>query len=143
MAPEQAAADPATDHRADLYAWGVLAYELLAGQHPFAGKTTPQQLLAAHMAEVPRALASTGPLGSGVPPSARRARDAVPRERSGRAPRVRRRASRGARRECLVGRAPLADGAATLGRHCRGHSHRRCRGWGIRVGNEAERARRR
>ena len=69
MAPEQAAADPATDHRADLYAWGVLAYELLAGQHPFAGKTTPQQLLAAHMSEVPRALASTGPLGSGVPPA--------------------------------------------------------------------------
>ena len=69
MAPEQAAADPATDHRADLYAWGVLAYELLAGQHPFAGRTTPQQLLAAHMAEVPRALASTGPLGGAVPPT--------------------------------------------------------------------------
>ena len=32
MAPEQASADPAVDHRADIYAFGVLAYELLTGQ---------------------------------------------------------------------------------------------------------------
>jgi serine/threonine-protein kinase len=56
MAPEQAAADPATDHRADLYAWGVVAYELLAGRHPFAGRTSPQQLMAAHFGEVPAPL---------------------------------------------------------------------------------------
>src|ERR1051326_4998966 len=31
MAPEQAAADSRLDHRADLYAIGVLAYELLSG----------------------------------------------------------------------------------------------------------------
>jgi eukaryotic-like serine/threonine-protein kinase len=68
MAPEQAAADPDVDHRADLYAWGVLAYELLAGRHPFAGKTSPQQLLAAHLAELPAPLASTGPAGRAVPP---------------------------------------------------------------------------
>ena len=53
MSPEQAAADPNIDHRADIYAWGVVAYELLAGQHPFAGKTTPQQYLGAHLAEKP------------------------------------------------------------------------------------------
>src|SRR5688572_27501792 len=53
MAPEQAAGDPATDHRADLYAWGVVAYEVLGGRHPFAGRTSPQQRLAAHMAETP------------------------------------------------------------------------------------------
>ena len=63
MAPEQAAADPATDHRADLYAWGVVAYELLAGRHPFAGKTSPQQLMAAHFAEAP------APLPKMVPPA--------------------------------------------------------------------------
>jgi serine/threonine-protein kinase len=56
MAPEQAAADPATDHRADIYAWGVMAYELLSGRHPFADRLTPQALMAAHMSEVPTSL---------------------------------------------------------------------------------------
>ena len=55
MAPEQAAGDD-VDHRADLYAWGVIAYELLAGRHPFADKTSAQQLIAAHIAEQPASL---------------------------------------------------------------------------------------
>ena len=55
MAPEQAAADPQTDHRADLYAWGCLAYECLTGQPPFLGRSTPA-LLAAHMAEAPEGI---------------------------------------------------------------------------------------
>ena len=56
MAPEQAAADPATDHRADTYAFGCMAYELLAGRPPFVGKS-PQKLLAAQMGETPQQIA--------------------------------------------------------------------------------------
>jgi eukaryotic-like serine/threonine-protein kinase len=48
MAPEQAVADPHVDHRADLYAFGVVAYELLAARPPFTG-ASPQQILAAHV----------------------------------------------------------------------------------------------
>jgi len=52
MAPEQGAADPHTDHRADLYAFGVMAYEMLTGQPPFVG-ATPQAVLSAHVTEPP------------------------------------------------------------------------------------------
>ncbi|MEO8226833.1 MAG: protein kinase [Gemmatimonadota bacterium] len=53
MAPEQAAADPNTDHRADIYAFGAMAYELITGQPPFVA-ASPAKLLAAHMGETPR-----------------------------------------------------------------------------------------
>jgi tetratricopeptide (TPR) repeat protein/TolB-like protein len=52
MSPEQAAADPHIDHRADIYAVGVVAYELLTGRPPFLG-TTPQMILSAHMTDTP------------------------------------------------------------------------------------------
>jgi hypothetical protein len=52
MAPEQASGDPQIDHRADIYAVGVVAYEMLAGHTPFAGRTT-QAVLAAHVVEAP------------------------------------------------------------------------------------------
>ena len=55
MAPEQAAGDPSTDHRADFYAFGCTAYELLTGRPPFVDKT-PQRLLAAHMSLTPDAI---------------------------------------------------------------------------------------
>ncbi|MEO6525144.1 MAG: protein kinase [Gemmatimonadaceae bacterium] len=52
MAPEQAAGDPDTDHRADLYAFGCMAYELIVGTPPFHG-LAPHKLMVAHMAERP------------------------------------------------------------------------------------------
>ena len=52
MAPEQIAVDPSVDHRSDLYALGVVAYEILAGAHPFAGRRAVA-LLAAHATEKP------------------------------------------------------------------------------------------
>ncbi|MEP6509482.1 MAG: serine/threonine-protein kinase, partial [Gemmatimonadales bacterium] len=49
MSPEQAAADPATDHRADIYALGVVAYEIFSGALPFKGSS--HQMIVAHMVE--------------------------------------------------------------------------------------------
>lgn len=60
MAPEQAAGDPATDHRADIYAFGCMAYEALAGRPPFVA-TSPMKLLAAHMSETPQPVSTLRP----------------------------------------------------------------------------------
>jgi len=57
MAPEQAAGDPTIDHRADLYAFGCTAYELLTGQPPFANRSVAA-LFAAHLTEAPVSVAS-------------------------------------------------------------------------------------
>ncbi len=57
MAPEQAVGDPATDHRADIYSFGCLAYELLAGAPPFVGET--YQVISAHMRTVPKLISET------------------------------------------------------------------------------------
>jgi len=52
MAPEQAMAEGQIDQRADIYALGVVAYELLTGKPPFVG-ASPQQVLAAHVTQAP------------------------------------------------------------------------------------------
>jgi Tol biopolymer transport system component len=52
MAPEQIAADRDMDHRVDIYAVGVLGYELLAGRPPFTGDTR-QDVLSAHLTRAP------------------------------------------------------------------------------------------
>jgi len=57
-APEQSSGR--TDARSDVYAWGVIAYELLGGRHPFAGRATPREVMAAHSMEDPPPLAIPG-----------------------------------------------------------------------------------
>jgi serine/threonine protein kinase len=64
MAPEQAMAEDKIDHRADIYSVGVLAYEMLAGEPPFVGKTA-LAVLSAHVLEQPVDLRERRP---GVPP---------------------------------------------------------------------------
>jgi serine/threonine-protein kinase len=61
MAPEQALGDPEIDHRVDLYAWGVIAWELVAGAHPFAGRSTPHAMIAAHVRDEPPSLDAQRP----------------------------------------------------------------------------------
>src|ERR1043166_612974 len=64
MAPEQAVGE-AVDHRADLYSWGVMAYELLSGAHPFQQHVGAQKLITAHITENPVAITGI-PIALGV-----------------------------------------------------------------------------
>jgi eukaryotic-like serine/threonine-protein kinase len=50
MSPEQGQAIKTIDHRSDLYAFGCVLYEALAGHPPFTG-ATPQAVLARHVKE--------------------------------------------------------------------------------------------
>ena len=52
MAPEQATADANVDGRADIYAFGCVAFELFAGKPPFP-RGTPREMMLAHIAEPP------------------------------------------------------------------------------------------
>ena len=60
MAPEQASGDPHVDQRADLYALGAMAYEMLAGHPPFGGMSA-QSILAAHITQTPATVSSHRP----------------------------------------------------------------------------------
>ena len=52
VAPEQAAGDPSSDARVDLYSWGCMAYEVLSGAPPFAGRSAHAAIVA-HLTEPP------------------------------------------------------------------------------------------
>lgn len=68
MSPEQALGDD-VDARADLYSWGVVAYEMISGSHPFAHCKSMQQMIVAHVSEKPPPLTSA----SGAAPALRKA----------------------------------------------------------------------
>ncbi len=52
IAPEQASGLDEVDHRADLYALGVIMYEMLTGDLPFEGRT-PLEILMKHVQDEP------------------------------------------------------------------------------------------
>lgn len=52
MSPEQAAGDRTIDGRSDLYALGIVAYQMLTGQPPFTAGSTPA-ILVKHLSERP------------------------------------------------------------------------------------------
>jgi eukaryotic-like serine/threonine-protein kinase len=60
VAPEQAAGDATLDHRADLYALGVVAYEMITGHPPFTGRN-PLQVIEAHGRKKPEPLEAKRP----------------------------------------------------------------------------------
>ena len=60
MAPEQALGEPHIDHRADIYAVGAMAYELLTGAPPFTGQSS-QEVLAAHVTQQPEPITTRRP----------------------------------------------------------------------------------
>src|SRR6185503_8998693 len=66
LAPEQVRGKPA-DRRADIWAFGCVVYEMLAGHPPFAGESIPD-LLGAIVRDAPR----LDDLPSSTPPSIRR-----------------------------------------------------------------------
>ena len=55
MSPEQAAGDREIDGRSDLYALGVVAYQMLTGRPPFEASSTPAMLVK-HLSERPPAV---------------------------------------------------------------------------------------
>lgn len=55
MAPEQLRGEP-VDARADQFAWGVVAYELLAGRHPFRAEQGAVTLLSSILGDTPEPL---------------------------------------------------------------------------------------
>jgi hypothetical protein len=65
MAPEQLAADPSANHRMDIYATGLLVYELLTGTQAFA-ESSPQATMAAQLTRMPPHLSQVRP---DVPPA--------------------------------------------------------------------------
>jgi serine/threonine-protein kinase len=60
MSPEQAMGEREVDGRADIYALGIVGYQMLAGELPFQATNTPAMLMK-HLSERPRPLSQVRP----------------------------------------------------------------------------------
>jgi len=81
MSPEQAAGTPTVDARSDQYAPGATAYEMLTGEPPHTGPTTPA-IVARLMTERPRDSRATRPaVPAGVDAAIQRALEKSPADR--------------------------------------------------------------
>jgi serine/threonine-protein kinase len=60
LSPEQAAGAKDLDQRCDVYNWGILGYEMLAGRPPFVADSI-HEILAKHLAETPESLRALRP----------------------------------------------------------------------------------
>ena len=80
MAPEQVAGEPHVDHRADIYAAGALAYEMLTGRPPFVGPTV-QAILMAHMTKLPEPVTAYRPVPAALDDLILRCLEKEPRAR--------------------------------------------------------------
>ena len=65
LAPEQCSGADAADARSDVYALGIVAYEMLAGEPPFTGER-PSDIMVKHTEEAPPPLSA---FRSDVPPT--------------------------------------------------------------------------
>jgi len=65
MSPEQCTGAPGVDHRTDIYALGVIAYEMLTGLPPFDNRDH-RKILAMHLSEPPPPPSAINPI---IPPS--------------------------------------------------------------------------
>lgn len=112
MAPEQGAGDPATDHRADIYAFGVLAYELLAGRPPFGDRSTIGLLRAHAIEPVPPLRQQRRDVPAALAELVERCLEKHPADRPRTAVEIVRLLDSGSLRRAGAGRAPLARMAA-------------------------------